>query len=184
MQLQRQRPVMLQVNAACVPRLIALVTCGHMNIAVQASGALAAIVNSPHGTEALLASGEALLFVELLDWLEPGLERNVLAIIDNACKHAEMRKCFVVRFCSLAALDIVCCQGSFLATEPKQTHRTGKRSRCVQDAGVLQELQKSLRPELQKSATTRLAAASAYRQCTFQHMPMPRLQIQDPQVSL
>jgi hypothetical protein len=94
----------MQVTAGCVPRLIALITCGR--IAVQASAVLAAIVNCPRGTEALLDSGEALLFVELLDWMDPGLERNVLSIIDNACKNSEMRKCFVVRM--LTAQQLAC----------------------------------------------------------------------------
>jgi hypothetical protein len=90
----------VQVREGCVPRLLALVTCGHMELAVTATAALAAAAGCAAGTEALLASGEATLFAELLDWVEPRLERNVLALVANAATHPAMRQLFKVRRCA------------------------------------------------------------------------------------
>lgn len=90
------RQHLVQVVAGCVPSLLQLITRGHMRLTVEATGALAAIVVSAAGQEALLQSKEALLFVELLDWLDSRLERNVLTIITNAAVHPVLRRNLVV----------------------------------------------------------------------------------------
>ena len=87
----------VQVDAGGVKELLPLITSGHMAIAVAATGALAALAASRVGTEALLDTGEALLFVELLDWNAARLVQNALAIIEGACQHPAMRAAFVVR---------------------------------------------------------------------------------------
>jgi hypothetical protein len=89
----------VKVEAGCVAHLVHLITSGHMELSVEATSALAAIVVSAPGKEALFATGEALLFVELLDWLDCRLERNVLSIISNASDHEGMRRRLVVRHC-------------------------------------------------------------------------------------
>ena len=78
-------------------KLTQLITSGFMELTIEATGALALVVAAEAGKEALHAAGEALLFVELLDWLDITLERNVLSIITNACVHPGLRQSFVVR---------------------------------------------------------------------------------------
>ena len=87
----------LQARAGCVDRLLGLMTCGHMDVTIAVTGALASIVGCAAGTVALLESEEAVLLAELLDWSDPQLERNVLAIVANAAVNPAMRQQFVVR---------------------------------------------------------------------------------------
>ena len=81
----------VQVDAGCVVKLIGLTTTGHMELAVAATGALAMITTVAKGKEALLATGEVLLFLELLDWRNLSLERNILSIIANTAENPKMR---------------------------------------------------------------------------------------------
>lgn len=90
---------MLQVDAGCVPHLVKLATRGHLGLAVEATGALAAIAGDAAGAAALFATGEARLFVELLHEPDLRLERNVLTLISNAAVHAGMRRHLVVCSC-------------------------------------------------------------------------------------
>lgn len=81
----------MQVTADCVVKLIGLTTTGHMEVTVAATGALAIITTSAAGKQALFETGEVLLFVELLDWSNLSLERNILGIISNAAENPQMR---------------------------------------------------------------------------------------------
>eukprot|EP00892_Ulva_mutabilis_P008401 jgi/Ulvmu1/5933/UM026_0055.1 len=79
------------VKADCIVKLIGLTTSGHMELTVAATGALAAITTCSAGKQALFETGEVLLFVELLDWNNLSLERNILSIIANAAENLNMR---------------------------------------------------------------------------------------------
>lgn len=81
----------MQVKAGCVVKLISLTTTGHMEVTVAATGALAMITTAAAGKQALLETGEVLLFMELLDWSNLSLERNILGIIANAAENPDMR---------------------------------------------------------------------------------------------
>lgn len=62
-----------------------------MELTIAATGALAMITTASTGKEALLQTGEVLLFLELLDWSNLSLERNILSIITNAAENPQMR---------------------------------------------------------------------------------------------
>lgn len=86
----------LQVRAGCVPSLVALLTQGHMALAVEASGALSMITVAIEGKYALHVLQEARVFVELLDWCNEQLELNLLSIISNSAEYSCMRTLLVV----------------------------------------------------------------------------------------
>lgn len=62
-----------------------------MELTIAATGALATITTAATGKQALLQTGEVLLFLELLDWSNLSLERNILNIIANAAENPQMR---------------------------------------------------------------------------------------------
>lgn len=149
----------MQAECGCVTKLTQLITAGFMDLTIEATGALALIVVVEPGKEALLAAGEALLFVELLDWLDLTLERNVLSIITNAAVHPTLRQSFVVR-AAPAGMEARALASWALS-----------KGWFLQEAGVLPELRKIQKSE---SPTIRHACAEAYRRCVFQHRPLAR----------
>ena len=79
-----------------MPKLIELLTRGYLDLAIEASGALSMILIAVEGKVAIFNLGEALIFIELLDWLHEPLQVNILACIANAAEHPDMRVYFQV----------------------------------------------------------------------------------------
>lgn len=88
----------LQVQAGCVPMLIAASTTGSQQAAVEATGSLAMITSTVSGKEALQQACDPAVLFNLLSGSDNMLlQRNVLNIISNVAESPQMRQELGVR---------------------------------------------------------------------------------------
>jgi hypothetical protein len=147
------------VQTLCVPKLLAIATCGREEAAVEATGALAMITSTVSGKQSLLQHVDPADLFKLAGSGSMLLQRNVLNIISNAAENPEMRQKLNVR-ASLHSLG-------FSSSSPRQLSDT-KHASTVQDAGVMELLS---RRQLSASDTINRAVQTALQQCAFKHRP-------------
>jgi hypothetical protein len=140
-----------------------------MEVAVEATGAMAMITTTAAGKQDLLELGNPSLVLDLLDCGDMRMMRNVLNTIANAAELPRMRNILKVDFtrqncaapCSVAVLM------------PAATRCHGTCFMLIQD--ILQEAGIMHHPALNaqtESATIQRAWKSALQQCAFQHRPI------------